>query len=85
MVGGFLTLIVSGVLPVGVVNPLPVQLSSLGRWRALWRAVTADGYICSRAALAGSVGVLGGVGTVVWRLGGALAAGALWGCWAVLL
>jgi len=35
MVGGVLAGIVSGVLPVGVGDPLPVQLSSVGRWRCL--------------------------------------------------
>jgi len=35
MVGGVLAGIVSGVLPVGVGDPLPVQMSGVGRWRAV--------------------------------------------------
>ena len=48
--GGVLAWIVSGVLPVGVGDPLPVNVSSVGRCRASWRAVVGYGVYSCRAS-----------------------------------
>lgn len=62
--------------------PLPVHLSSVGRWRASWRAVAVMGVYCRGRRVAGPVGVLGGVGAVVGRRGGPWGGPAAWsGSW----
>ena len=61
--------------------PLPVHLSSVGRWRRPGGLSSVTGVYSSRATLAGPVGVLGGVGDGVGRRVWASAVGALWALW----